>query len=567
MKLGALFLAAMVVVVMMIPLSSGDGTPLITKKLLGVTHENRQIAMIDVHKNYERIHLFLSVVSLDPGSNITILIPVKTEPSNISIVRTVDWKFAWWENMTQVNRYSDEVNAGYYKFENNYLFGSGLLTIVPFFFYGGVYIPMYLMSTGAGGSASSEETIHFEGGDTITVYNVTSEKDINRIYEKYNATLPENIKNTLNRYSSYHLIALNARTLAPISEEKYQVLQEKCPKSIEKLKEYVNTHPVVNITLIYNDILNMPEYSELYDFVKNESHGNHTLIRYFTEVVLAIYGYGDMRGVVLNMTLPLYNDKAFYPLGTSPAWNSSGKIRVWFKVKSDHELHPNISPDLAISYRGYRYYRWKLDNQLPDKDIEVSMSNLSFSSLMGDVHDHAGIWLSHYGDFLGFVAGILTTTLLWFFIYYMAVLIIYDRKSYFGRKDKFKLVAMATILNFFATVATGLFYFYYITARKHEKYGGKLQEKRLRISAIYFFSVMSVTFILGVYLFYYASYAWMYPPPAHVPPLSYKIFLTALGFSLLTLQIPLIVILVATFMLKKEKKGNDKFSTPNTGKK
>ena len=118
---------------------------------------------------------------------------------------------------------------------------------------------------------------------------------------------------------------------------------------------------------------------------------------------------------------------------------------------------------------------------------------------------------------------------------------------------------MTTILNFFATVATGLFYFYYITGRKHEKYEVKLQEKRLLISAIYFFSVMSVTFTLGVYLFYYASYSWTYPPPAHVPPLSYKIFFTALGFSLLTLDIPLTVILVATFMLKKEKRERINF--------
>ncbi len=551
MKWGGILLILILILPALIPGVDGDGTPIVDKHLLSVTHENRQIAMVDVHDNYEILHLFLSIVSLDPGKNITVLIPLRTKPTEINVKNDTDWNFNWENNITQASEYYSASEYGYKNFKDAYLFSMSITMLAPFFFFGGPALVMFSTATAMGGAGSGGATYHFQSGDTLTLYNVTSVEDAKEIYEKYNATLPENVKDTLNRYSSYYLVALNARTRAPIDERKYAILEAKCPETMEKLREYVKEHPRVDMKLIGSQIVDMPDYGYLMDSLNEEAKDNYTLWRYFTDTLLSIYGYGDMRGLSLHMKLPLYHGSAFYPLGTSPAWNSSGMIRVWFRVPQDKEMQMNRNAVISIKYNGSRYYRWKFDNELPDYDIEGKAVPAGFGTTMNDLHVSLGFWLAHNGVWLGITMGFLTSVLLWFGIVYLAMYMWGGKGAIKNTKKMVKLSFETYLISFLATIVVGLFFLYYLPYGEPEKYGVKNDRKKIWISLLSLIPPLTIIFSVGFYLFYYYI---LYPmAPAHeAKPFTLEILGFGAFLSMITLLIPLIVIDIVAYTLHRE---------------
>ncbi|NPA76123.1 MAG: hypothetical protein GXO25_08610 [Euryarchaeota archaeon] len=317
-----------ILIALLTPLSMGDGVPIMTLSLHSITHENRQIAVIDVHGNSETMHLFLSVVSLDPGKNITVLIPVRTAPSNLTVQNTTESDFYGNNSLTNASRQHERELYGANTTLHNYLLTTTLFTtgslITPVL--GGFAVFFMIAGTGAAGSESSY--MNFQTGDSAEIYNFTTLKSVEEFYSKYNMTLPPSVNDTLHRYSSFHLIALHMRTRAPIPEREYMALEEKCPKTMELVRDYVKTHPTVKAKAMLNNIYYLPDFKNVEKTLESEAGDNYTLSQYLWDLMAGIYGYGNMRGIELSVDMPLDNGHAFYPLGTSPAWNSSGEIRV-----------------------------------------------------------------------------------------------------------------------------------------------------------------------------------------------------------------------------------------------
>ncbi|MCK5253514.1 MAG: hypothetical protein KAQ96_11205 [Thermoplasmata archaeon] len=77
----------------LVPPVAGDGMPAYRIEdvddpdhpdLFISTFESRQLARIDLlNDTHERIRLFLSVYSLDPGKNLTIMVPFRTLPADV----------------------------------------------------------------------------------------------------------------------------------------------------------------------------------------------------------------------------------------------------------------------------------------------------------------------------------------------------------------------------------------------------------------------------------------------------------------------------------------------------
>ena len=78
----------------LLPEAAGDGAPLYPTyqkaeeevDLYGSTYESRQLASVEVlNSTHQRIDLFLSIFSLDPGNNLTVIVPFRELPLDVSI--------------------------------------------------------------------------------------------------------------------------------------------------------------------------------------------------------------------------------------------------------------------------------------------------------------------------------------------------------------------------------------------------------------------------------------------------------------------------------------------------
>ncbi len=464
------FFVLFFIVILLAPMSLGDGVPLISVKLHSITHENRQIAVVDVHGDSETLHLFLSVVSLAPGKNITLLIPVRTAPSDIYVENTTERDFYWNNNITNASYQHEREINGVQGVYTSYAFSALLFTTTP------VTVPvlgwlttLYLLSMGVAGSGSSSGTTHFSTGDSAVLYNFTSYKDVREFYSRYNMSVPSYVNDTLARYSSFHIIALNLRTRAPIPENEYRELLEKCPETMEKVREYVKTHPWIRVKAEMNYFVDMPsDFSDVERTLEREAGENSNLYDYFWDMIASIYGYGNIKGIALTVVLPLYDGEAFYPLGTSPAWGSSGEIRVLFRVPENRSMSFNMPADYMVRCSGYRYYFWNFDGKLPSQDIVGSVHGIDLGTWLADRNEEFCVYLYESNGLVGFVLGMASAVGIWFSL--LAVLVqIYGGSAMFRDRRFIWGIFGGALLTVFVSGMLGIFLIYYLLQRKFNR--------------------------------------------------------------------------------------------------
>ncbi len=511
-RLGALIVLIMMLTVL-IPPVQGDGVAIINETLHAVTRENRQLAVVDVHDNYEILHLFLSIVSLDPGRNITIVVPLPTEPEPLQVDNTTDMRFLAKHELDKVGYTLHRERRAVDNLWKGYLFGLGSASMGMAFPFG--IMGMYMM-VGGMGSGSGAMEYHFQTGDTIEVYNFTSTRQLKNFEIENNITLPDEVKDALDRYGNYYAMVIKAKTRAPIPLEKYEILEEKCPRSMELLRDYVKKHPTANIKLIPGwSLISIEDGDELVDTINKEADGNHTLMRYFTNTLLAIYGGArgamvGMEGIEITVKLPLWNHRAYFPLGTSPSWGSSGWIRIYFKLPEDMEMHPNYGDYRFVYHNHSYYYYWNYDGKLPEHDLYGTVTGAG-----------AGVWiekerqeiivnyLAPIAGWLGFFLGVSTLLIFW-----IAILLLSFYWETHGEilKDgrKMERIVHLSLLTFplalLITFAGGVALVYTFASQKSAKYGigrdiGK--SPTLAMTIIIGFAVLLSMSLISIYLLFY----------------------------------------------------------------
>ncbi len=371
----------------------GDGIAAVDGSLHGVTRENRQSALVEVHSSYEVIHLFLSIVSLEPGKNITVIIPLRTAPENITMENMTDVEFEDKHALGEVCVKSDVYNGGNYLWTGigYYL---GLYSLGQMLPLGLAASAAFVGGAGSAGGGPGVVSYHFKTGDAITVYNFTSTRDIANFSKSLNISLPNDVANTLRRYGSYHAMVLRAHTRAPVPESRYQLLMKYCPRAMGELRAYVGNHSRVDVRFWGSDVtVKDPQFRKVQETLESELSnvtGNvsvYTLREYFYDTLLSMYGYGVAKGVELSMKLPLYHGQAYYPLGTSPSWGASGEITVFFKLPDNMEFQPNDKSYDFVPYHGSYYYYWNYDGNLPDHDIYGNVVKAG-SGVQGDLQKY-----------------------------------------------------------------------------------------------------------------------------------------------------------------------------------
>ncbi|UCF08084.1 MAG: hypothetical protein JSW28_10675 [Thermoplasmata archaeon] len=379
-----------------VPPVDGDGMPAVSYRegekeppeVFSSIFESRQLATVAlVNDTHQRISLFLSVYSLDPGSNLTILVPLRTLPVTISGEPIKEGEF---RNTYNIERAEDEVrkqdmDAALDKLGSRtkeclgFAFGSMVWTLPGEYtrqriHQRGGYSDLSLGMEGESKDYGPPEPIqHYEfDGFSIDVFNVSAGPKLTDYIEQKGLSIPES--DVLDQYNNHFIAVIESMTRPPIIESDFKGLKDYVPNTIEYLKEKLKEEPDKNEYEIRS-----LKY-DLHSKINNEARDNlsspaiYELEDVMDELVDACFGEADFEGEIIHVELPLDEGKMFFPLGTSGGWpNAIGDIDILFKVPEDKALALPQSEDAFFD--GYHWYLIQMEHANPDYDLESPITN------------------------------------------------------------------------------------------------------------------------------------------------------------------------------------------------
>ncbi len=371
-----LFLFLIVLTVAMPNVGMSDGAPMVPKEMHSSLRENRQLAYIRMIEGYQVMDLFINVASLEPHQNVTILIPLRTRPEVVLGENMTDREFRQGHEIPEIkDKLHKQHNAAGEIAEKlkypagtlawNALGGLGLC--------GGLGLLYVWASSFASGSADDWSHFRFEGMTVdLRTYNDTSK--VGEFYSDLGLDAPESVTRTISKYGNHSFALVNITTEWPVQDgagwygrhgqwEEW----ENATETRKMIMDYVNDHPVTDFYDGYyvdwdrelQDIREMFELETGTDYVSSDE---------INTVLRAAYGLGTVNGYRLRFLLPLQKGKAYFPLGTSMAWEGQGQVEVIFECPDDMELDLNEDSDQAYMDDN-RYYIFNYDGERPDHDL------------------------------------------------------------------------------------------------------------------------------------------------------------------------------------------------------
>lgn len=431
-----LTISALMLLTTILPVAAGDGMPAyhivdVTDPdhpdLFSTTFESRQLARVDlVNDTHERIRLFLSVYSLDPGTNLTIMVPLRTLPVDVTGEPKKESEFRKDYlldriEMEVIEQDPGEANAKLWEETATAiqtLFGSMLLT------YPGEYSRQHfrLVSDGRKGEDSGtlgggdelivepEPVQHYEfDGFSIDVFGVDSAGILDDYLADKGLVLPES--DALDRYRDQYVAVVEAESKPPIDPERFEMLASKAPNSTAVLIEEIRSDPIRS----QDEVWDLKD--QIYREIRNElsGHDDYYDLRYQLqdigyELVDAIFGATDFEGEVLTIDLPLDGDRIFFPLGTSAGWpNQVGDIDILFRVPEDTDLAISKAGDAYLD--GHHWYLFSMEQANPGFDLE---SPLLEGSEDRRAEAARAEWTYESSETLGLLIAALVLLVLWF---------------------------------------------------------------------------------------------------------------------------------------------------------
>jgi len=403
-------LAVLIVMLFAVPAApvAADGMPSITlggeeaTKVFGSLFESRQLARVDlVNSTHERITLFLSVYSLDPGDNLTLMVPLRTLPA---LVTGKPVKESGFRDEQQLDRAEDEVvrqdpdeawsdmreeTAGALQGA----FGSMLFTLP------GEYVreKLHLVSDDTAGykedaggerygiGLNDEPVQHYEfDGFSVDVFGVDAGPMLADYLLEKGLVLPA--QGDLERYNAHYLAVVEGATEPPIDAEDYAMLQRWAPNTTAIIADELREDPVrtgaelweLKNRILYHDLED--EVRLTYDERLSDWYNRLGSVQEIAgELIDALFGKTDFAGEALTIELPLDSGKVFFPLGTSVGWpNEVGDIDVLFSVPENRDLSLPMTSDAYFD--GSHWYLFQMSSANPAFDLESPLKAGSESS-------------------------------------------------------------------------------------------------------------------------------------------------------------------------------------------
>jgi len=311
--------------------------------------------------------------------------------------------------------------------------------------------------------ATTDESLignyRLEGGVNVDVYSFNTTDFLQKLFLDLNITAPDRVEKIAQKYADYHIAVIRAKTRPPIDGEHFNDLKTAYPEVVEELSAFVSENPKVStIGFGYknNDIVNVDPWMLVED--NEELRSLHYSIheneyrQYFISLVGATYGLGELEGFELSMELPFYNGKAYFPLGTSPAWNEVTDTRVVFEIDDGRIIDFDRGTDEVFT-DGKHYYLWDFSSNAPGYDLEGEVKDASIDVKWVKLNQEISEWVYDNSPSLGLISGVL----LFFVIWLSIVIVIFQH--YRIKLDKKAVVAIIPIvfLGFTSSMCLSIF--------------------------------------------------------------------------------------------------------------
>ncbi len=397
---------------------SGDGCAITVVDGYSTLRENRQLAYVSVGENEETLSLFLSVVSLDPGRPLTIVVPLKTRPAALDVSNTSESQFMKAYNFYDIRREAVRQHEGLAQIGKDLSSAASPIAGVEIF--GApmlLYYSMMGMTASMGGDTYGNPYVHYgQPGLSVDVYSFNSSASLGEFYQSLNVSVPQNVGDILTKYQDYSVAVINTVTKPPIKESDFDNLTTAEPGVMADFKEYVSTHSQISV---YG-------YSYFEDKELNSIIGrisDYELRSTFYDLIFATYGIGPANGFQLLVDLPLANgNECYFPLGTSPSWNSITKTTVIFDLYDDKEANFNV-PGKQVFMDGRHYYIWDFENEAPDYDINGIQKEKGMGTSWAEFSAGMNGWAYDNSNKLAVLIMLLFFTLIW-----ASAFILYSRR-------------------------------------------------------------------------------------------------------------------------------------------
>lgn len=369
----------------------GDGIPVTYHDQHEVLRENSQLAFIDVlNETEEDLDLFINVITLDPGVNMTVAVPLRTSPFEMNVTEGSDRQFLSSHGFGDIKETARRQNNNIKHIFDAVDTDEGEL--VNYIMLGGIFGGMVgILDTWALSFSGSDGPANYHTpGFSVELNSFTTQESLGKFYQGLNMTVPENVKDIIEKYSNFTIALVNFTTRPPIPEDDFRNLTNNFPEVMANLSHFVETHSKISVSSYAwaNEFCNGVRNDELQNIYKDfrkslteylDEQGLSDNSRYdvfrkidksFNNLVAVIYGYGEMQGYTLSFRLPLFEGKAYFPLGTTPAWSGINKIEVIFRCDSHHSIDLNKEPDYEAIEDGNHYYIYSWTDEVPDYDLE-----------------------------------------------------------------------------------------------------------------------------------------------------------------------------------------------------
>ncbi len=380
-----------------IPPVEGDGMPAVTindvddpTKVFRSIFESRQLARVEqVNDTHERISLFLSVYSIDPGSNLTIMVPLRTLPVDVTgkPMKESDFRDEYRLDKAEdeiVRQDPEEAKERFWGKASDsveFCFGSLLLTLPGEYLRenvhssSGDYRGKDTLGEDSGGISVIQEpepVQHYEfDGFSIDVFGVGAGPLLKDYLADKGLVLPEVMD--LESYEDHYIAVVEGETKPPIDEDDFDLLLEYVPNTTAELVDELRDDPVRTEYEIEDmrwdfDRLIEREYEDRFGYEDAPVYP-WELTQIMWDLIDALFGSTDFEGEVIDVDLPLDAGKVFFPLGTSAGWpNQVGDIDILFKVPEDKDLSLPSSKDAY--FEDGHWYLFQMSHANPGFDLE-----------------------------------------------------------------------------------------------------------------------------------------------------------------------------------------------------
>ncbi|UCC92741.1 MAG: hypothetical protein JSW25_08770 [Thermoplasmata archaeon] len=467
------------------------------------TFESRQLARIDLlNSTHERIRLFLSVYSLDPGKNLTIMVPLRTLPVDVTgePMKESDFREEYLLDRIETEIVEQDPDEARDKLWNETskalqgVFGSMLLTMP-----GEYSRQTFRLVSGDGrykeDSLGGGDTIkvepqpvqHYEfDGFSIDVFGVDSAGILDDYLAEKGLVIPES--NVLDGYRDQYVAVIEAESKPPIDAEDYELFQTNAPNTTELLIAQIRYNPKLNQDQMWSLRRSLDRSME--DEIRHldDWQLEIQLRDIIYDLVDAIFGSTDFEGEVLTVDLPLDDGNVFFPLGTSEGWpNIVGDIDVLFRVPEDKDLVIEDTEDAYLD--GHHWYLFQMEMANPGFDLESQV-------MEGDedrrVEASRSEWMYENSVLLGYLFALSVLLVLWFGF---AVLL---RRTYGieGRSVRDPTMWGMMALSVIASIPGALLIYFMLDPIKAKEIKGRLAP----VTAIAMYPAAVVMFVLGVVL-------------------------------------------------------------------